>query len=195
LKFKVKPAGLMVLHNTIIAENGNSAAFSNAHFRNNLFLGTDTPGRVISRFPNATSYSTYDYNGYRPNKSSAVQYQWKAPKEGTLRDYQLDSKDFESFVTLRELAEATGNETHGIEVDFDIFRSLQKPDPEKPHAIYNAEELDFALNAGCKAVDAGVELSNVNDGFTGAGPDLGALELGQPDPVYGPRVHKTGEGN
>ena len=28
---------------------------------------------------------------------------------------------------------------------------------------------------------------NVNDGFTGRAPDLGAYELGQPIPVYGPR--------
>jgi len=28
---------------------------------------------------------------------------------------------------------------------------------------------------------------NVTDGFTGRAPDLGALEVGQPTPVYGPR--------
>ena len=37
------------------------------------------------------------------------------------------------------------------------------------------------------AVDAGLLLPNVNDGYTGRAPDLGAYELGQPDVVYGPR--------
>ncbi|MEO6675587.1 MAG: hypothetical protein ABIN93_19315, partial [Ginsengibacter sp.] len=41
LKFRAKPAGLYVLHNTFITENRNTETFSNAHFRNNLFLGND----------------------------------------------------------------------------------------------------------------------------------------------------------
>lgn len=188
LKFKLAPAGLVVLHNTIIAENGNPAAFSNAHFRNNLLLGTDTKGRPISRFPNATVYSTYDYNGYRYNRDSEFQFQWKAPKEGRQQDYEIDREDFISFKTLQQLCEATGQEEHGVVVDYDIFRSLRKPDPDRPHGIYHASELDFTLREGSKVVDAGALLPNVNDDFIGGGPDLGALELGQPVPVYGPRT-------
>jgi hypothetical protein len=30
-------------------------------------------------------------------------------------------------------------------------------------------------------------IPNVNDGFAGSAPDLGALEVGQPLPIYGPR--------
>ena len=40
LKF-INPAGVIVYHNTIIAENRTAQRVSNAHFRNNLFLGTD----------------------------------------------------------------------------------------------------------------------------------------------------------
>jgi hypothetical protein len=32
-----------------------------------------------------------------------------------------------------------------------------------------------------------VRLPNVNDGFTGKAPDLGAYEVGQTVPHYGPR--------
>jgi hypothetical protein len=39
-------------------------------------------------------------------------------------------------------------------------------------------------------VDAGVRLTNVNDGFAGSAPDLGAYEVGQTIPVYGPRPLK-----
>jgi hypothetical protein len=53
---------------------------------------------------------------------------------------------------------------------------------------YEAVDLNFRLKAGGKAVDAGVRLPNVNDGFAGRAPDLGAYEVGQPAPVYGPRT-------
>ena len=42
-----------------------------------------------------------------------------------------------------------------------------------------------------KAVDAGVSIPTVNDGFTGRAPDLGALEVGKPAPKYGPRWLKA----
>ena len=43
-KFSAKPAGLFVYHNTIIGEQVVRDPSSNMHFRNNLFLGRDTPG-------------------------------------------------------------------------------------------------------------------------------------------------------
>ena len=46
---------------------------------------------------------------------------------------------------------------------------------------------DMTLKAGCNVVDAGAILPNINDGFIGTAPDLGAYELGQPLPTYGPR--------
>jgi len=36
-------------------------------------------------------------------------------------------------------------------------------------------------------VDAGQRLPNVNDGFRGSAPDIGAYEAGQALPQYGPR--------
>ena len=46
----------------------------------------------------------------------------------------------------------------------------------------------MTLKAGCGAVDAGAILPNINDGFVGAAPDLGAFELGQPcTDLHGPR--------
>jgi hypothetical protein len=48
-------------------------------------------------------------------------------------------------------------------------------------------DLNFRLKPGSKAVDAGEALPTVNDGFAGRAPDLGALEVGAPEPKYGPR--------
>ena len=45
----------------------------------------------------------------------------------------------------------------------------------------------MTLKAGCGAVDAGAILPNINDGLIGTAPDLGAFELGQPLPWFGPR--------
>ena len=187
LKFNVKPSGLVLYHNTVIAEGRPGDIFSNAHFRNNLFLGRDVPGREVFRFANATSYSSYDYNGYRLNPKSKDQFQWKSPQPGMLRDYELDQARFQAFSSLAELRAATGQEAHGLEVDYDIFQDLRPPAPDQPHKVYHAGDLDFRLKSGSKAVDAGLRLSNVNDDYTGNAPDLGALEIGKSPPVYGPR--------
>jgi hypothetical protein len=53
--------------------------------------------------------------------------------------------------------------------------------------LYKAEDFDFRLKPGSAAVDKGIVIPQVTDGFTGAAPDLGALEVGQPPPHYGPR--------
>ena len=64
---------------------------------------------------------------------------------------------------------------------------MTPPDPSKRHAVYHAVDLDFRLKETSKAVDAGVAIPTVNDGFTGRAPDLGAIEAGKPAPRYGPR--------
>lgn len=187
LKFMSKPTGIYVLHNTFISENTNPQTFSNAHFRNNLFLGTDTPERPVAVFPNATAYSTSDYNGYRPN-SGEVNYKWVSPPSGELRDYSLStSEDGKNYNSLKAFSAACGLEKNGLEIDFEIFEDLHAPDPEKPHFVYHATDLNFRLNSKGKAVDRGVKLPNINDGYKGKAPDLGALEAGTPEPVYGPR--------
>ena len=87
LKFNVKPSGMVLYHNTIITEALPGDLFSNTHFRNNLFLGIDAPDRSVIRFSNATSYSTYDYNGYRLNPNAKDQFLWTSPQQGLMRDY------------------------------------------------------------------------------------------------------------
>ena len=45
----------------------------------------------------------------------------------------------------------------------------------------------LVLAPDCPAIDAGAVLPNINDGYAGSAPDLGAYEDGQPLPTYGPR--------
>jgi hypothetical protein len=189
LKFS-NPAGVIVYHNTFIAENRTAQRVSNADFKNNLFLGTDgATGITVLGGP--TAYSKYDFNGYRPNRGAEFNYAWVGPRQGMQVDYDRPQNEAQRFKTLAELAAATGQETHGIEVDYDIFERLRPPsapDSSRPGTPYDAADLSFTLRPNSKAVDAGVRLPNVNDRFAGKAPDLGAYELGETAPVYGPRA-------
>jgi hypothetical protein len=94
------------------------------------------------------------------------------------------------FATLAEFAKATGQDQHSVAVDYDVFmnvRQLNAQDAASVQKLYKAEEFDFRLRAGSAAVDRGVELPTVTDGFAGRAPDLGALEVGKDVPHYGPR--------
>ncbi len=185
-KFSAHPAGLFVYHNTIIGEQVVREPSTNVHFRNNLFLGRDTPGRGVMTWANATDAFSSDYNGFRPNKGVTEQYRWLAPETGQ-RLYEPRPEDWKNFATLADFCAATKQEMHGIEVDFDVFDRLIPPDPPNRHAVYHAVDLNFRLRATSKAVDSGVKIPTVNDGFTGQAPDLGALEIDKPEPTYGPR--------
>jgi hypothetical protein len=185
-KFSAKPTGLFVWHNTIIGEQTAGDPSANMHWANNLFLGRDTPDRGIMRWANATDVYSTDYNAYRPNKGVKAQYQWLGPGKGE-QAYEGKQVPWKSFETLAEFRAATGQEAHGMEVDFDIFESLRPADPAKRHAVYHAMDLNFHLKPGSRVVDAGMAIPTVNDDFAGKAPDLGALEVGKPDPKWGPR--------
>ncbi len=94
------------------------------------------------------------------------------------------------FTTLDDYAKATGQDRHSVLVDYDIFVNVPKLDAQDRatvQKVYKAEAFDFRLKANAAAVDRGTVLPNVTDRFAGKAPDLGALEVGQPVPQYGPR--------
>ncbi len=47
------------------------------------------------------------------------------------------------------------------------------------------------LKKGCRAIDRGVNLPNINQYYSGKAPDNGAYEVGEPLPHYGPRIQKA----
>lgn len=181
------PAGVLVYHNTFVAENSNARGYSNHHYRNNLMMGTNHPGKPVLGSMTYTSYTSFDYDGYRLNPNDKPQIVWKAPAPGVMRDYELTTSGSQSFRALAEFQRATGQEAHAVLVDYDIFKNVRPPDPAQPHKIYEPGDMDFSLKPNSAAVDAGVRLPNLNGDFTGRAPDLGALEVGRPQPVYGPR--------
>jgi hypothetical protein len=88
------------------------------------------------------------------------------------------------FVSLEEFSRATGLDQHSKILSYRIFRNLRPVDPATPSKLYDPDQLDFSLQEGSAAGDAGVVLPNINDGFTGNAADLGALwNSGNPFPT------------
>jgi hypothetical protein len=53
--------------------------------------------------------------------------------------------------------------------------------------LYRPDEVDLRIKSDGLVADAGCRLPGINDGYLGEAPDLGAYEVGQPLPHYGPR--------
>jgi len=183
--------GVLFYNNTILTETSGASA-SNVHWRNNLMLGENALPAIFTVNTN-TNYSSSDYNGFRPNAGNEA-FQWNSPPTGIAMipaDGSGSAKlETRKFPTLEAYAQATRQDQHSVLVDYDIFVKVTKLDAKDlatVQRLYKAEDFDFGLKPGSTAVDHGVVLPNVTDGFTGQAPDLGALELGRPAPVYGPR--------
>jgi hypothetical protein len=174
--------GVIFYHNTVTTET-TAGSSANAHWRNNLMLGQGTTPAIFS-VNTSTSYSSSDYNGFRPNPGAAVSFQWnvgRAPAPGAAATG--------GFASLAEYAKASGQDQHSVTLDYDVFVNVPKldRDPRTVQRLYDFKDVDFQLKAGSAAIDRGVALPNINDGFAGKAPDLGALEAGQTPPIYGPR--------
>jgi hypothetical protein len=185
IKHAQNPSGMVYYHNTLTARV-LAAQASNYHFRNNLILGW-WPSETLFSVDTFTNYTSSDYNGFSPDPQAADSFVWKSPPFRELKNY-TDQRIKRKFGSLKEYSQATGQDQNSVLVDYDIFVNVGKPDTEDFARIYDAKELDFRLKPDAVAVDAGCVLPNINEEYTGKAPDLGALEVGEPDPVYGPRT-------
>ena len=185
-------AGAIFYNNTILSETQVQGA-SNIHWRNNLMLGQNSAPAILS-VNTFTSYTSSDYNGFRLNPGAKAAFQWNSPPAGTTSDFtgpgHNASLENRSFTSLADYSKATGQDAHSVAVDYDVFvnvRKLDAQDTPNVQKLYKAAEFDFRIKPGSAAVDRGVVLPTVTDGFAGSAPDLGALEVGKPLPHYGPR--------
>lgn len=186
LKLTAHSAGVIVYNNTFIAEVRAMGPVSNVHYRNNLMLGNGAWPAIFGT-EDFTPYSSSDHNGFRPNPGEAVAFSIARNASG-VRSYANDRQSSD-YATLGEYAQATGRDSHSLIVDYDTFVRVGPPDLSDPSRIYDPQDFDFHPAPGSAAVDAGVVLPNVTDGFAGAAPDLGALEHGQ-SIHFGPRGRK-----
>jgi hypothetical protein len=193
-------AGVLFYNNTILAETSGTP--QNAHWRNNLILGQNSidpflgqsSSPVLFSVSTNTNYTSSDYNGFGPTPGAAVSFRWNSPPMNIMADYpepgRTPSLETREFATLDAYRQATGQDQHSVIVDYSVFENVPRLDAQDVTGIqnlYDADDLDFRLVPGSAAVDRGVLLPNVNEGFMGRAPDIGALEVGVAVPHYGPR--------
>lgn len=171
--------GDVALHNTTV-KIGDALAgtpgktHARQYFRNNLFIGgkggtyngwSSGDGRIVY-MPDAANNGSYDYDGFG---SLVGKYSGK-----------IGSVAFSSFAELRSKT----TEKHAVQVNLSVFAKAV-PFPTSPFPAKSPP--DLRLKAGSAAVDKALYIPNINDGFSGKAPDLGAYEVGQALPQYGPR--------
>jgi hypothetical protein len=185
-------AGVIFYNNTILSETSGNP--QNGHWRNNLMLGQNSSPTVFSVITN-TNYTSSDHNGFRLNPGAKVSFRWNSPKFEIPMvlagpgggEEQLETREFAS---LADYSTATGQDRNSVLVDYDVFMNVKRLDAQDVATVQNiylAKDFDFRLKPASAAVDRGMKLPSVTDGFAGAAPDLGALEAGAPPPHYGPR--------
>ena len=174
-----RSVGDVLLHNTSV-KNGDAFGVyttepvARSLSRNNLFLGG--PGGEYNTYKNGTgqwiAVSTaqptcdWNYDGFGSTTGTAT------GRYGSVR--------FNSLAELRRMT----TERNAVGVDFTVFAGIVAY-PASPFPARSAP--DLRLRTDGPAVDAGERIANVNDGFVGNAPDLGAFELGTSVPLYGPR--------
>ena len=193
--------GMVYLNNTILSET-NIRTTSNSHWMNNLMLGENVQPEIFA-VNTYSNYTSSDYNGFRINPGAGESFEWSSPPFGMAQDFRdlLAAADgvqtppdkylvTRRYASLAEYSAQTHQDTHSVLLDYDAFQHvpmLDAKDMKTVQKLYDAKDLDFRLRPGSAAVDAGATIPNVTDGYSGKAPDLGALELGQPMPHYGPR--------
>jgi hypothetical protein len=180
-------SGDVILHNTCVKVGDGLVAphqgWSHALLRNNLCIG-GTGGGMFGRYHSGPGRAVY-----LPGAEASVDLDYDGvgahgvPFEGNIRGVR-----FKSIEEMRSLTQ----EKHAVLVGMDVFEArVPFPDPAVPEWPVP----DLRIKQRSAAVDAGVELANINDGYTGKAPDLGAYEAGQPLPLYGPRPKGVDEGS
>ncbi|MCU1262356.1 MAG: hypothetical protein JWO80_5241 [Bryobacterales bacterium] len=177
-----EPSGVLVYNNTFVsappvALNLKTPAASHYfEIENNIFAAPPSSGPEAADWTGPIDHGTFDYNAYYPNGI----FRFNNPMLG---GYFLAP----DFAGLQKL----GMETHGILANNGIFANLIAP------FSYTAlmPPADATLASNAVVLGKARVLPNINDKYTGAGPALGALELGCPVPSYGPRAAGIDESN
>src|SRR5690606_13140024 len=133
---------------------------ANLAFKNNIVIGSSGPARVTS----ALSLAEIDYNGWSPDGTFVL---------------------FDSFNGLADVKARSPYEANGLILSAPVFA-----DASAMPASYTTKvsPRDASLHPASNALDTALLLPNINDDFSGSGPDLGAWERGKPPTAYGVRA-------
>ena len=175
--------GDVVLHNTVVKVGDGLLcfhAFDHGFFRNNLSIGGPPGDKKWGGYGSGSGQAV----SLQPGLHSDIDYNavgvWNMPFNGRIGAH--------TFTSAEEMRKGT-HQTHGIEVTMDVFNNVAFPD--KPETLYLPPDLRPKANS--IVVGSGVLIPNVNDGFKGKAPAIGAYEAGEPLPLYGPRPENIDE--
>jgi hypothetical protein len=125
-------------------------------------------------------------------------FRWNSPALDLLADNPGPGKrpalETREYDTLAQYSQATGQDSHSVMLDCTVFGNVPRLDARdipNLQRLYKAKDLDFSLVRGAAAIDRGLALPNVTNGFAGSAPDLGALESGAAAFHYGPRTQSS----
>jgi len=170
-----EPGWCYILHNTFYSgswrHNGMEIAnpFQTQFYRNNIFCANAYAFRLRGA-PLPTN--DIDYNCWYSRDLD-----WSVGYSGT-REKRLFFIDGKEYPYLEEVTRVFGWEKHGLHAD-PLFN--------------NPDRADFTLRPDSPCLDRGALLPNINDGYAGAAPDLGAFERERPGAGPFPLSRKTRE--
>ena len=170
-KLHNSPSGVQLLHNTVVKQGvpffvATPEPVRRTRSRNNLFIGTKAPYACEMMAP--MEGCDFDYDGFGGGPWELL-LKWNGVRFATLPELRAKAPAYRRATFVDASA---------------VFASGATP-PADAKTIHAAP--DLRLKAGSSAIDAGEALPAFNDSITGNGPDLGAYEIGQPQPHYGPR--------
>ncbi len=172
-KLHNSPSGCLIFHNTTLKQGPPSVIMTpepvrNSWTRNNLFIGTEanyafeTSAKMVD--------CDFDYDGFGGGPFKLF-LKWNDVRYATLQEARRKAPVFKHAVLLNGPT---------------AFASGARPPADIAREVVN--DFDLRLSPRSPAVDAGAPLPGLNDGYHGKAPDLGAFELGDPLPQYGPRT-------
>lgn len=172
--------GDVVLHNTVVKSGDGFGEYAGvpvyrATIANNLFIGG--PGGTYGGYENGTG-RVVDFT-YLDTASSTIDYQAYGSTVGTFSG-KVGAYSFSSVAQLN----TNTPEKHSLQTDLNAF-AASVAFPSDPTTIHSP--IDLRLKSGSAPLDKALPIANINDGYAGAAPDIGAYEVGSALPVYGPR--------
>ena len=177
-KLNNDPSGFYIFHNTsartlgtgnwgayawtslgYTQSDGDPAYAGNFQLKNNILVGLTNPAHVTTDL----IIADIDYNGWSP--------------DGSFRFVDL-------WVNFADLQSNSPFESNGRILDDQTFETTLVLPPDYT-TLWS--DPDMSLGQNSLAIDAGLALPNINNGFSGTAPDLGAIEFGAAAIQYGVR--------
>jgi len=173
-KLHNNPSGVVLMHNTAVKAGVawplyTPATVGRVVSRNNLFAGTEA-GYAMEFSPSMVGCDL-DFDGFAGGSFERFG-KWHG----------------EGYETFEEFRRGSGMEGHGVWLGRESVFASGAGAPSDLREQFGIEVNDLRPRAGTPAIDSGAVLANVNDGYRGEAPDLGAYECGDELPHYGPRV-------